>query len=578
MPDGSVFLPEDNKKLLSRALEIVEAATISQSIRAAWSRQFYALSDSGRGDGTKSKANLLYGHLDQLSSHLFATGGRLTIDAENEYPKNKLEEMRVAAKVITQDFERTNTDMMFAAGVFESLRYGSAFLKQWVEEHGSGTDRHATYHSALVMPWCMGVTNERNNSLERQDAICETLTLTLPEVWRRIYHLPDAEALFRRIQSNAKKGEAGEEANSFFHQVLSTSTLNTGIQGMTRPVPGGIVQLNNDPNYAILGPAVGVDLVKMYELWINNGDDRVCVQIVEPDIMISPTPYTRVSNLLISGAEHSGLHPYTRICANDNHGWMWGRSELSDLTEPQGLVSTGLDDLQRMFGLQIDKILAFAGMDGLNDETYDQFRGAGYVNMGDNGKVTDLTPPFPPEMLPVIQFYMNLIPTISGFNNVLNGQGQPGVRSGDQMETLKQLASPRLLDRSLLVERQYAAAADLRLSLHEAKDAQRYWWDKDHIDETRFTLADLPDDRRVSVDSHSTSPVFKNMHEQKLAFALTRGVIDAETYLELSDLPMKDILITKAKEKAAAQAALLKELATKDPEGFEKLLTHQKKR
>src|SRR5207237_8917133 len=98
-------------------------------------------------------------------------------------------------------------------------------------------------------------------------AVCETSTLTLAEVWRRIWHLPNAKRLFDRIKSQSKKGELGGEPTSFFHQVLSTSQINTGVQSMTRPVPGGIVQLNNDPNYRLMGPVIAADVVQMHELW-----------------------------------------------------------------------------------------------------------------------------------------------------------------------------------------------------------------------------------------------------------------------------------------------------------------------
>lgn len=572
MPDTvGVFLPDDKRKLLDRSLQLIEACKVSQTIRAAYARALYAVIETGRQDGTRSRANMLYSHVDKLASHLFSAGLRFTIDFEYEYPKDILERGRIASRILTRDWERTNTDVLFQQGVFECLRYGSCFLKQWVQQEGD--DRQPVFYSSLVMPWNFGVTNERNNSLDRQDAMCETITLTLPEVWRRIAHLPDAEALFKRIKANASRGQSGGEADSFLHPVFSTSVLQTGVQNMTRPVPGGIVQLNNDPNYAIMGPEIGVDLVKMYELWVRNGDDYATVQIIEPDILVSPTPYTKVSNVLISGQTHSGLHPYTRICANDVTGYIWGRSEVVDLIEPQNLVSTWCDDASRLFGLQIDKILGFAGFDGLNDESYDQFRASGYFKMDQGATVQDLTPRFPPETLGMIQFAMMLVNKLGGFDNIMDGQGQPGVRSAEQGELLKSMASPRLLDRSLLLERQCAAAGDLRLSLREAKDGHGYWTDPNNIEGTKFVLADLPEDRRVSVDSHSSSPIFKDKHQQLVAFGLKAHILNGESAIELlSDLPMKDILIQRWKEAQAQEAAIVKTLMEKDPKDAVSLL------
>lgn len=534
--------------------------------------------ETGRQDGTRSKINKLWGHIDRLSSHLFSpTDLHFTIDFENHYPKNILERGAICAKILTRDWERTNTDMLFGQGVFEALRYGSCFLKQWVQEEGE--EKTPVYNAALVMPWNFGVTNERNNSLAMQDAMCETITLTLPEVWRRIYHLPNAEKLFQRIKSNAVRGQAGDEQNSFFHQLLSTATLNTGVQGMTRPVPGGIVQLNNDPNYAIVGPELGVDVVKMHELWVRDINDYKCIQIIEPDIMIAPGPGYNASNLLISGKTYSGLQPYTRICANDVTGYMWGRTEVADLIEPQGLLSTWADDTTRLFGLQVDRILAFSGYDGLQDEAYDQQRAAGYFSMEQGATVNDLTPPFPPEALQMLNLAKSTIDEVGGFDNIMNAQAQPGVRSAEHGELLKQMASPRLRDRSLLVERQCATAADLRLSLREAKDGHNYWTDgtsEEAMGKTRFLMNDLPDDRRVSVDSHSSSPVFKDSHQQTIAFLAKANIIDGESVLENLDLPNRDILIQRFREKEKQQQMMLQQLIQRDPEAAEKLLTKGK--
>lgn len=565
-------LATDQKKLVAQALDLIEACRTSQGIRAAYCRQLNAIAETGRQDGTRSLLNKLYNHLDRLASHLYSpTDLRFTIDYENPYPKNILDRGSSAAKILTRDWERSNTDMIFGRGVFESLKYGSTILKQWVQQEGSeGTP---VYYKSIVMPWQFGVYREDVNELSRQSAMCETSMLTLPEVWRRIFHLPNAEKLFARVKGNSKKGGSSDEYNSFFHQVLSTATLSTGAQGMTRPVPGGIVQLNNDPNYAIVGPQIDVDLVKMHELWVQGEDDYVTIQLIEPDILIAPL--FKHSNLLISGSTHSGLHPYNLIQPNEVQGYFWGRSELSDLIEPQGLLSTWCDDAKRLMGLQIDKILAFTGYDGLTDETYDQMRGAGYFNGGPGSQVTDLTPKFPPEMLPMIQWVTGMIDQLGGFDNILAGKGEPGVRAGSHAQTLLKTAAPRLRDRSLLVERQLAAAADLRLSLMEAKDPRNYWTDgtdEKTIEATSFKMADLPEDRRVAVDSHSGSPIFADDHTNLMTWGVQSGIVDPESAIEDLPFPNKDTLKIRLKEKQAKEEKLFQE----HPELLEKAMGGKK--
>ena len=359
-------------------------------------------------------------------------------------------------------------------------------------------------------------------------------TLTLPEVWQRIWKMPNADKLFAKIKANAQAGTAAEP-NSFFHQVLSTSQLNTGVQGMVSPVPGGIVQLNNDPNYAMMGPVVAADTVQMYELWVKDEEDYTTIQMIEPDIIITPLTQGNVvmkkTNLL--GRPIRGLQPYRIIQPNEMTGYIWGRSELVDLLEPQALLGQWLDDARRLMGVQIDKFLGFIGETGMTDELYAQARMAGYANMGQGSQIQDLTPKIPPELLPMVKWLLEEINILGGFPPIMQGQGEPGVRAGSHATQLMKTASPTLRDRALLVERQCAAACDLTVTLKELKDEGRYWTKADDpikdVEETSFLISDLPDDWRVTVDSHSSSPIFSDENTQLVFAAQSKGMWMAST-------------------------------------------------
>lgn len=550
-PATAFSLPSDPVLLVKKANEIIEACRASSAARAAYCRQLNAIIETGRQDGTRSLINMLYVHHDRLAAYLFsAIGLKFAIDFENDYPLETLDRAKVVSRRLQRDFENLSADVSFGMGVFEALKYGACIFKQWPQQEGA--DRLPVIHHSLVMPWQFGVYNESIGELSRQPAMVETINLTLPEVWRRISHLPNANDLFSRIKSHATRGQVADEFQSFFHQVLSTSTLNTGNTGLSRPTPGGVVQLNNDANYAMTGPSIAVDLIKMHELWLWDDRDYVTIQIIEPDILIAPL-YKR-TNLLAPGQLFTGLHPYTLIQPNKMAGYIWGRPEVVDLMEPQGLLSTWADDIKRLFGLQIDKLVAFSGADGVTDEMYDQFRAAGYVNLGPNGTVNDLTPKLPPESLQMLQFIMKVIDMLGGFDNILSGQGEAGVRAGNHANTLMKTASPRIKDRSLTVERQCAEAADLRLALLELKDGRNYWTDPDKIGETSFLLSDLPEDRRVVVDGHSSSPIFSDDHKDLIGAAAKEGLVDGEYMLENLDFPNKDDAIRKWKIKQIQQA------------------------
>jgi len=571
-------IPDDRQKLIAFSNELIEQCRVSVGMRKSYYRLLNAIAETGKYDGTKALVNMMNPSLKRTAAHLFSPVElKFSLSFDHPQPANAYERGQQVAKQLTLNWERNGTGNTFGRGCFESLKYGATFLKQWVT---LDTDDHPTYKDKLVMPWNMGVYRE-DRGLDEQDAICETMTLTLPEVWQRIWKFPKAEELFFRIKSHTQRGDAGSEPNSFFHQVLSTSQLNTGVQGMVSPVPGGIVQLNSDPNYALMGPTIAPDVAQMHELWVRTEEDWVTIQMIEPDIIITPL-YTRVDkvdvvmkkgNLL---AANSRLQPYRIIQPNETSDWIWGRSELVDVIEPQQLLATWCDDAKRLVGLQIDKFLGISGENGMTDELYAQARMAGYMNMGPGSKIEDLTPKFPEQLLPMVKWLMEQINVILGFPPIMQGQGEPGVRAGSHANTLMKTASPDLRDRSLLVEQQCAAAADLTLTLMELKE-DRYYWTKadkpiEDIENTKFLLSDLPDDWRVTVDSHSSSPIFADENAQLVLALNARGIVDGEYVINNTDTPNKETAIQAFRKKQEGEKAMFEQLLKIDPEAAIKSL------
>lgn len=559
-------LPSSTKELIPVAQELIQATKASEGIRSAAYKQYAQWIETGRQAGGLALANMLYQHVDRLHSHLFSPSDlRFSIDYENHYGDRELAMAKMGGRVLSREWERRNIDAVFASGVRESLVYGACPIKLLANGDGK-TDAKLT--ARLVMPWFFGVENEAVADIDQQEAVRETAYLTKAEVWRRVKHLPDAEKLFTRIIHGADRTEGVGSPTSFFHQVLSTMALDTSANSPTSP--GGLVSLTNGVNYGVMGPQIGIDVFPMHELWVKDDDlnDYVMIQLFEPDILIAPL-FARKNPLA------PGIMPYRMIRPNDTANYFWGRSELVDLMMLQQLMTTTLDDMRRIMGNQFDKLLAFSG-DGLSDETYGQFRAQGYINLGPNGNVTDLTPKMPPEAFTFLELLSGLMDKIGGFSNVLSGQGETGVRAGTHAEMLLRQASPRLRDRSLMVERQCAGFADITLAVMQAKNARAYWTDEDKSPDGEFLLAQIPADRRVSVDSHSASPVYQEDHLQQIAFGAKIGAIGGDTFIEQSTLPNKDILVARfhkmqeerAKAAAAEKQAEFTDTAIKHPEGL----------
>jgi hypothetical protein len=398
----------------------------------------------------------------------------------------------------------------------------------------------------------------------------ETIPMTMPEIWRRIHNLPDARRLYDQIKLSAAPGGGKSAANTFSHPVLLSNPIQ--FSQSQRPLPGGIVGLGGNQSMSGLRADPAAPVVLLHEIWLWDEGDYTTIQIIQGaggDILVAPR--LKKANLLVSQGQKSGLHPYSLIQPNSEEGNIWGRSELEDLFELQDWASGTADDIRKLFGVQVDRILAFGG-EGLNDESYGQMRAAGWANLGPGGSVNDLTPPFPPQAIPMLDKIIQLIEMISGFDNLLSGKSEGSVRSGVQASPLMKVAGARLKDRSLEVERQCAEAADLRLSLMEYKDGRRYWTDPKKVEETGFLLSDLPEDRRVVVDGHTSSPVFADEHQGLVINGVKLGLVDKISAIESLPFQNKDVIVRRHQEAEERQAANLQQLKQTDPEGFAKAM------
>src|SRR6185312_9456732 len=136
-----------------------------------------------------------------------------------------------------------------------------------------------------------------------------------------------------------------------------------------------------------------------------------------------------------------------------------------------------------------DRIRAFIGFSGMNDEKYDQMTNEGWLSEENpNAKIDDLTPPLPE----------NAFNEIAGFDNATSGKGEPGIRSANHFQGVLRQASPRLRDRAIRVERQCAEFGEKVLWHCAAKDARVFWTKTDDPEKkTDFLLSQLPDDARV---------------------------------------------------------------------------------
>lgn len=549
-------IPTEEKNLISWALDLLGICRVSQGKRANAYRSYGTWIETGRPAGELGTANLLSSHIDRLQSHIFSpTDLNFTIDFENHYDKVRLAQAAVAARNLTREWERRNIDVTFADSVKEALKYGASIPKLLINRVDDSDGAQYSMSCRIVSPWNFGVYNESVNGLADQEAMCETAYVSRHEVWRRIAHLPNAEKMFKDIIAASTKDAGGGSQPSFMHQVLSTAVLQTNLQNATTPQPGGIVQLSSDPNYATLGPEIAADLIPIHELWVKDdarGGDYTTIQLIEPNILIAPR--LKYTNLFCPDTL-----PYGLVQPNPTPGYFWGSSEIKDLMTLQNLMNDTLDNTSRLYRAQFDKIIGFVGFEGLDDEAYDQMRAGGYIGLPQGADMKDMTPKLPEQALTWIQMIETLFDRVAGFPNVLSGKGEQGVRAGSHADVLLRTASPKLRNMALMTERQCATLADQTLAAMQAKDARQFWIGADSDPVTDFILDQLPPDRRVSIDSHSTSPIYVEDHQQLIFAGLKDQIVGPEYAIDHLPFPDKDKAKQELRDREEAKQKLIQQ-------------------
>ncbi len=106
----------------------------------------------------------------------------------------------------------------------------------------------------------------------------------------------------------------------------------------------------------------------------------------------------------------------------------------------------------------------------------------------------------------------------------------------------------------------------------EAKDAKTYWTKADtpeDMEKTSFLFAQLPDDWRITVDSHSSSPIFMDESSQLIFQGAKSGWVDGEYAIDNLPFPAKEGAKNNLRKKQAAAAEERKQMLAvlqKDPE------------
>lgn len=560
-------LPGNEKELLDYAKEVSERCLSSQKSRidnyANWRSYFFSGSDN---PSAPAIYNCMGPHIDRLASFLFSpSDARLLVRFGRKSSKEWHARTLTISDVLSDEFHATGTDLLVAEGMIWALVYGMTAIKGMIRKTG---EESSAWEPALILPSALGVYNESVNSFDKQLAIAHVSYITRDELWFRLKHMDNRNAIMEQVIGEANS-KTPDDQDNVLHQVIlggpqgALLTPNAASQGSDTVDVFNVAPEPQLPRDTIL------ELVRFVELWVVDRDlgDWTTLQYVDPGILIEGGLQKR--NLFLPGRQ-----PFQIIQPNPQYGYFWGRSEMSDLWRLQDQLAQKMDDVAHITRLQAHPPRALIGYTGEPTEAQSIMKSLDGTLMFDNpnGKIENLAPELPPRIYEDIDKLKMLFDDVAGFTPLMQGQGEPGIRAGMHAQSLQRSASARLRDRCLLIERQVGDLGDVMLEALEAIDADTFTdpQTKESPEQAEWILSQMPDDRRVEIDSHSSSPAFSEDLKQ-LAFSYAKlGAITKEDLIRLTHPPMEDMLIQHLAEKEKKEAEFLQQ----HPE----LLTKGKKR
>jgi len=578
------------------AKEVLDQCTASKPERLQRGSTFRNIYLTGSEQGEASPYNEVFAFIDNLGSFLYsAVELKFNIDCYGSASVADRAKMRAASSEFYKQFRRSNTDTLLESAVTWGLVKGKTFIKNAWTSQG--------FKDVMIQPEMMGVLEENLDHLDDQDAFSHTTYLTPNKLYRMLRTNPGREEIMRKAMKYSIQGNKGDdpEHENTLRQIVVGGLQPYNMIGQQASTARGQVRWLDAPGPQF-APEVMESLIPIHELWIwdderdNEKDgldgEYTTIQFIGQDVVLAGELTHR--NLFADQYEPqnkekkkepsihnplAGHHPFIEICPNPLDGYFWGRSELCNVALLQKYINARVEGINQMLRRQEDPPKFFTGVSGIKQAAYSMIKKAGgyMTDSNPNAKVVDLAPALPEGLWESLHEFQAMFDRMAGFTATMSGRGDKGVRSGSHSDALTRNASPRFKDRALLVERQLENLGALKLDMlkaHVAYPITAWVGKKDGgiqgslppSDPTEqapapgmvpmeFTFYDLPENCKVVVDSHSSSPAFGE-ETRHLMFDLFKvGAVKPERLVEHLHPPGADEMIQDIERAAAEKAA-----------------------
>jgi hypothetical protein len=504
--------------------DLIQKCTASQQQRRAdygLLRHFFLF---GRGpDEAATPYNKVFPHIDMLAAFLFASDStKFSVHLGPHIDEHEYLRVEGINRAVNDWWLVSDGDQAFSQGLNWALVYNSTIVKLVVKADAHGLKAIEPF---VVDPGSFGVLREDILSLGRQEAMVHTYYTTKSQLEVDLKDHPDKQKILDSV-SAFPRAEPEDQPSGLARLIISATTPN---------ITGNVESpLDAQVDYQ---PQVAEDLIEMQELWFMDDDDGDYHVVTRAENAI--TIYDRKNFFL------DGELPFVQICPNPIYSYFWGISEVAGLVGLQRWRNERTLQIKNLLDKDVDPPTSLTGWMGLVDEKNFALHRAGGVLSTDSmqAKVDQHAPKIPEDIFAVVREIDSMFAEQSGLQNIMMGKGESGVRSGRQTSELARLASARIKKRALIIGDSLENIATLYLKIlrkHDTNDLKDATG-KPYIPE-QFT-----DDFVVKVDSHSNSPLFVEDHKQMAAEMLEAHAIDRESFLNLIDPPMKDMLLRKLK-------------------------------
>lgn len=489
--------------------------------------------------------NKIFPILDTLTAFLYsADSTRFSAHIGPEVPKNEWDKAAPISKAVNSEWINSGADMKFSEGLTLSLVYGSSFLKTLVK------DGHMVPH--VVEPHCLGVYREDVNGMDRQEAIVHSYYITKSQLENELDQHPNKTAILKRITERPKTQE--DDMPNGLRRIIVTNAA--GVPPLT---PGGTARGNGAGAIGFSAqvdyvPNVAQGLVEMCELWVwsDKAGDWQTVTMADGRVCVYDRP-----NIFVPGQ-----HPFTQICPNPRHGYFWGEPEVARLTGLQGWRNLRVAEIKDLLAKQVTPPTSLEGWTGAVDEVDFALNKAGGVLVSSEpmAKVNRFKPDISADIWNDVREIDEMFSEAAALPNILMGRGETGVRSGRQTSELSRLGSARIKKRALVVEDSLDSLSTKMYKAMRRYDADHYETEPTELGAkpVKFILKQAPDDLMIRVDAHSNSPLFVEDQKALAGEMIEVHAIDRESYIEMLNPPMKDVLLRRLKANEAKEIAAAK--------------------